>query len=109
MAEYKYWKWTKPIKSTKSSRLKPIKEKNLATSTEKKAPETHSELSTIHTEPSDKRSICNERISSRYMVIQTQVNPFLKDSDYISDIKVQDTLLRPRDSNVSEKHHKYIK
>ena len=33
------------------------------------------------------------------MIIQKPINPFLKDSDYLNDINVQDTLLRPKDSN----------
>jgi hypothetical protein len=53
----------------------------------------------IGKEPSNKRSVCNERISNRYMVIQTKINPFLSKSNYIDDLKIQDTLLRPKDSN----------
>jgi len=53
----------------------------------------------IGKEPSNKRSVCNERISNRYMVIQTKINPFLSKSNYIEDLKIQDTLLRPKDSN----------
>ena len=99
MTEYRYWKWTNqkgkgPEKSSRVRTIKPVVE------TEKKAPTSFAELNTIHTEPSNKRSVCNERISNRYMVIQTPINPFLKDSDYITDIKVQDTLLRPKDSNI---------
>tara|TARA_Y100000591_G_C21670484_1_gene612650 strand:- start:370 stop:837 length:468 start_codon:yes stop_codon:yes gene_type:complete len=60
------------------------------------------DFSTIHTEPSDKRSRVNERISNRYMVIQTSINPFLSTTDYIGDLKVQDTMLRPKDSNINE-------
>tara|TARA_B100000795_G_scaffold262659_1_gene240826 strand:- start:7031 stop:7444 length:414 start_codon:yes stop_codon:yes gene_type:complete len=56
----------------------------------------------IGKEPSDKRAVCNERISNRYMVIQTKINPFLSKSSYIDDLKIQDTLLRPRDSNIKE-------
>ena len=38
-------------------------------------------------------------MSTRHMIIQKPINPFLKDSDYLKDINVQDTLLRPKDSN----------
>jgi hypothetical protein len=60
------------------------------------------DFDTIHTKPSDKRSRVNERISNRYMVIQTSINPFLSTTDYIGDLKVQDTMLRPKDSNIHE-------
>ena len=101
MTDYKYWKWTNkrgplPKKSSREKDIEKIDE------TEKKAPETFVKLDTIHSEPSDKRSVCNERISNRYMVIQTPVNPFLKGSDYIMDLEVQDTLLRPKDSNITK-------
>ena len=60
------------------------------------------DFATIHSEPSDKRSRVNERISNRYMVIQTSINPFLSTTNYISDLKVQDAMLRPKDSNINE-------
>jgi hypothetical protein len=54
----------------------------------------------IESRHSDKKSLCNERISSREMIRRMPINPFLKDGDYIDDLTIQDTLLRPRDSNV---------
>lgn len=102
MTEYTYWKWSNHQDSNiviKSARAKkPDVEKVTA---EKKAL-PYLGLDALHAEPSDKRSVCNERISNRCMVIQTAVNPFLKDSDYIYDLEVQDTLLRPKDSNVKK-------
>ena len=46
----------------------------------------------------NKRTICNERISQRYPIIQTKINPYLA-TNYIEDLSVQDNFLRPRDSN----------
>jgi hypothetical protein len=54
----------------------------------------------IGNEPSNKRSVCNERISNRYMVIQTKINPFLSKGNYLDDLKIQDAHLRPIDSNI---------
>jgi hypothetical protein len=54
----------------------------------------------IKRESSEKRAVCNERISNRYMVIQKSINPFLSTNDYIGDLKIQDTHLRPKNSNV---------
>ena len=59
------------------------------------------DFTTIKAKPSDKRSRVNERISNRYMVIQTSINPFLSTTNYIGDLKVQDTMLRPKDSNIN--------
>lgn len=105
MTEYKYWKWTnKKDGGTVEKSNRKIEQKELVDSerTEKKELPTITKLDSIHAEPSDKRQICNERMSSRYMVIQTPVNPFLKNSDYIHDLTIQDTHLRPKDSNITK-------
>ena len=47
-----------------------------------------------------KVELASERISGRQLIIQTPINPFLSDCDYLNDLKVQDTHLRPRDSNI---------
>ena len=101
MTEYIYWKWTKNQADNirKSAREKKPGEKK---ATEKKELPYLTAPDTIHAEPNDKRSVCNERISNRYMIIQTPINPFLKDSDYIHDLEIQDTHLRPKDSNVKK-------
>ena len=57
------------------------------------------EFEQIQLEPSNKRQETSERMTSRHMIIQKPINPFLKDSDYLNDLNVQDTLLRPRNSN----------
>jgi len=125
MTEYKYWKWTNNKNNdgvSKSKRADKLEKVNktfwkkvrkgvtedvvpceaLDNLTEKKAPPQIIDFVVAHREPSDRRSVCNERISCRYMVIQTPINPFLSGSDYIDDLKVQDTLLRPKDSNIKE-------
>jgi len=56
-------------------------------------------LCTKQANENTKRSLCNERISTRRMLIQSSVNPFLCDNDYIDDIAAQDKFLRPMDSN----------
>ena len=58
------------------------------------------DFTTIKHKPSEKRALCNERISNRYMMIQTSINPFLSTSNYIGDLEVQDAHLRPKDSNI---------
>jgi len=105
MTTYHYWKWSnnKSIdKIQKSNRnLKVDTGVDADTDAEKKVlPLT--DIKPFHTEPSDKRSLCNERMSSRYMVIQTPINPFLNSGNYVEDLAVQDTMLRPKDSNVNK-------
>jgi len=106
MTEYRYWKWTNNQNgggAIRSARDAPKVCEKIPEKEEQGVPISEFiELDTIHAEPSDKRAVCNERISSRYMIIQTPVNPFLKGSNYISDLKVQDSLLRPKDSNIQK-------
>lgn len=109
MTDYHYWKWsdnksnTKVLKSIRKSVVDEEQKEELSTgTTEKKELPIFSNIKPVYNEPSDKRSLCNERMSSRYMVIQTPVNPFLNCNNYVDDLAVQDTMLRPRDSNTSK-------
>lgn len=107
MTYYHYWKWSNNNSNTtilKSDRKRNIKDKeqSAAEIAEKKELPILSNFKPVHNEPSDKRSLCNERMSSRYMVIQTPVNPFLNGNNYVEDLAVQDTMLRPRDSNINK-------
>ena len=97
MAKYIYWKWGNNTFNIKSSRNNDDKND---IPTEKKAPVIYEEMMPLYDLPSDKRALASERISDRQLVIQTSINPFLADCDYLNDLKVQDTLLRPKDSNI---------
>ena len=46
------------------------------------------------------RELNSERLSQREMIIQTSINPFLSDHNYLDDLQVQDEFLRPKDSNI---------
>jgi len=46
------------------------------------------------------RELNSERLSQRHMIIQTSINPFLSDHNYLDDLKVQAEFLRPKDSNI---------
>lgn len=103
MTNYIYWKWGKNnMLNIKSSRERNTTEHNIKIGdiTEKKAPVIHEVMKPLYDMPSDKRELASERISDRQLVIQTSINPFLADGDYLNDLKVQDTLLRPKDSNI---------
>ena len=95
---YHFWKWTKPKPIIKSARKKSLSKK-----VHIKSNETNCiERKRIYNSPSDKRALCNERISNRYMIIQTRINPFISTKSYIDDLRVQDQFLRPKDSNIEE-------
>ncbi len=84
--KYIHWKWSKSdsqilIKSTrKKEKVSPKKNQT-------------------YKKEENKREVCNNRISQRDLMIQTNINPYMIKSDYLNDIGVQDHYLRPQDSN----------
>lgn len=46
------------------------------------------------------RDINNEKLVSRYMVSQTNSNPFMANNDYLKDLEVQDNFLKPQNTGV---------
>lgn len=46
------------------------------------------------------RDINNEKLVSRYMVAQTNCNPFMANNDYLKDLEVQDSFLKPQNSGI---------
>ena len=46
------------------------------------------------------RELSSKRLSQREMIIQTSINPFLSNHNYLDDLEVQDEFLRPKDSNI---------
>ena len=113
MTNYIYWKWgkgdTTNIKSSRNTTNKSHKnediDENIKTDiiddiNQIKRDIIYDEIVPQYDIPSDKRELASERISGRQLIIQTPINPFLSDCDYLNDLKVQDTHLRPRDSNI---------
>tara|TARA_B110000858_G_C17632446_1_gene394139 strand:+ start:204 stop:470 length:267 start_codon:yes stop_codon:yes gene_type:complete len=49
------------------------------------------------------RDINNEKLVSRYMVSQTNSNPFMANNDYLKDLEVQDSFLTPQNTGVMHK------
>ena len=49
---------------------------------------------------SNKRQNMNDKLSNRYMVQQTSQNPFLVGNNYIQDLDVQESFLRPKSSHL---------
>lgn len=47
----------------------------------------------------NKRELSNNKILERGMMSQTSQNPFLNRNDYLNDLNIQETFLRPKNSN----------
>jgi hypothetical protein len=45
------------------------------------------------------KSIFNDRLTGREKMIQTSINPFLYNRNYLSDLKTQNEFLRPKNSS----------
>lgn len=45
------------------------------------------------------KSVSNERLTGREKMIQTSINPFLSNNNYLSDLKTQNDFLRPKNSS----------
>jgi len=90
--KYIYWVWGNGGIMKKSLR-----------ETNKKAQIQENKLSLdkkIEERRQNDRELNCERLSQRHMIIQTSINPFLSDHNYLDDLQVQDTFLRPKDSNI---------
>lgn len=47
----------------------------------------------------NKRDITNDRINERIMISQIGQNPFLMNNNYLEDLKIQETFLKPKNSS----------
>ncbi len=50
----------------------------------------------------NKREGQNEKLSSRHMMIQKGVSPFINPNDYVKHLETENDFLRPKDSNYIE-------
>ena len=48
----------------------------------------------------NKREIVNEKMNERRMISQINQNPFLIQNKYLDDLDIQDTFLKPKNSNI---------
>ena len=110
LIKYKYWKWsnskTKQLKKLKNKKGKNKKNNRMDNTRQSQLNQDKididlkiARLETIEKKEPNKREMCNNRISQRDMLIQTNVNPFLTKETYVDNISVQDNFLRPLDSN----------
>jgi hypothetical protein len=94
--QYIFWKWGNGGVMKKSLRVTEIPLANeIALVNEIALADTMPDKS--H-RPND-RELNSERMSKRELIIQTSINPFLSDHNYLDDLQMQDKFLRPKDSN----------
>ncbi len=48
---------------------------------------------------SNRRENANDKLHNRHMIHQVNKNPYFHNSDYVSDLEVQESFLRARESN----------
>ena len=100
------WKWSTGETYKKSSRI--IKENKPSDNTViEQCLETniflnsipHKGLQTEQMQISNKRADQNAKLNDRELIVQTTVNPFMNNSNYIEDLQKEHDFLRPKDSN----------
>jgi len=110
--KYIYYKWSKNGEVLEKSfkkkdineKKKDINEKNI---NEKKIePNTNAidffdyrSFSKNEEKYTNDKSIFNDRLTGREKMIQTSINPFLSNNNYLSDLKTQNDFLRPKNSS----------
>ena len=54
------------------------------------------------------RELNSERMTQRDKIANLG-NPFMDGNNYLEDLRVQDSFLRPQNSNINSSHNKYLK
>ena len=99
--KYRYYKWCKNGEVfEKSLKKKDIIEKKI----EPKPKDIidffdYRSFSKNEEKNTNDKSISNERLTGRDKMIQTSINPFLSNNNYLSDLKTQNDFLRPKNSS----------
>lgn len=93
--EYNIWKWKiddETVKKTKrKTKIKEIGERIKDNQIEN--------LRYITKKDINSKEVCSQRISERMMLKQRTYNPFLSNTNYLSDISIQEEFLKPKNSN----------
>jgi len=92
---YNIWKWKvdneKVNKTKRKTKIKEIGERIKDNQIES--------LRYITKKDINKKEVCSQRISERMMLKQRTYNPFLSNTNYLSDISIQEEFLKPKNSN----------
>jgi len=95
--KYIYYKWSKNDEVFKKS----LKNKKVidCTNDEKKDFIDYRSFSKSETKDINDKNIFNDRLTDREKMIQTSINPYLSNNNYLSDLKTQNDFLRPKNSS----------
>ena len=92
---YNSWKWTtnneKMIKTQRKRKLREIEE-NIRTS-------QFNTLKELSNREINNKEVCAKRLSEREQIKQRIFNPFLCDNNYINDLGIQESFLKPKNSS----------
>jgi hypothetical protein len=98
--KYIYYKWSKNGEVLeKSLKKKAIIEKKIEPTKDVIDFFDYRSFSKNEEKNTNDKSISNERLTGRDKMIQTSINPFLSNSNYLSDLKIQNDFLRPKNSS----------
>ena len=93
--EYKSWKWTinneKMEKTDRKMRLREIEERI--------RDKQFDNLKELNNKDVNNKEICAKRLMEREQVKQRTFNPYLCNNNYLSDLHIQESFLKPRNSN----------
>ena len=93
--KYNIWKWKIDNEEVKKTKRK-TKIRELGERIKDEQIET---LRYITKKDINSKEVCSKRISERMMLKQRIYNPYLSNTNYLSDISVQEEFLKPKNSN----------
>jgi hypothetical protein len=92
---YNIWKWKvdneKVNKTKRKTKMKEIGERMKDCQIENLRYMTKKDINS--------KEVCSQRISERMMIKQRTCNPFLSNTNYLSDLNIQEEFLKPKNSN----------
>ena len=102
--KYIYYKWSKNDEVLEKSLKKTInkdinKDANKDINKNTKDFFDYRSFSKNKEKDTNDKSIFNDRLTGREKMIQTSINPFLSNNNYLSDLKTQNDFLRPKNSS----------
>lgn len=93
--DYKSWKWTinneKMKKTDRKMKLREIEERI--------RDNQFDNLKELNNNEINNKEICAQRLMERQQVKQRTFNPYLCNNNYLSDLHIQESFLKPKNSN----------
>tara|TARA_B100000242_G_C42921586_1_gene427316 strand:+ start:426 stop:728 length:303 start_codon:yes stop_codon:yes gene_type:complete len=93
--DYKNWKWTinneKMKKTDRKMKLREIEERI--------RDNQFDNLKELNNNEINNKEICAQRLMERQQLKQRTFNPYLCNNNYLSDLHIQESFLKPKNSN----------